>query len=192
MATYDAVTLDEVKIALGIEGTAEDASLARLISAVTLEVERQLGTQFVQRTITESHWGGEKRLYLNRTPIASVTSMTDARAVVFSSSNYVIRQQRWLEAFGHFDRAYNSAGQETDWTVVYTAGWFASTSAVSPDVKGELIRAISSMREAPNAGVNSIGVGDLSISYASSTTGAVTPSIESAAVALHAYRGVVL
>lgn len=193
MASYDAVTLEELKNALGVDGTDEDSSLARLITATTLEIEAALKTQFVQRSVIEYHEGGGKRIYPQRTPITQVTSIIDPGSRTVPSTQYVIRQQRFLEHWGHFDVAFTSAGQPTDWTVTFTAGWFASTAVVAPSVKAEIIRAIAAMREAPAAGISSVGVGDLSISYASPTAGgAVHPAIETAVNALHAYRGALL
>lgn len=196
MATYDAVTMDEAKVALGLEGTSEDENLARLITGITLELERRLRTQFIQRAVTEYHEGGSKRIYLQRTPIVSVTSITDPAANTVAATDYVIRQQRWLEHYGCFDHAFTTSGQKTDWIIVYNAGWFASTAAVTKDVKTEVLRAIGSMREAPAAGVQSVTVGDLSISYGSNTGGTTTfestPSVDAAVAALHAYAGVLL
>jgi hypothetical protein len=195
MATLDAVTLPEVKTALGIDGTAEDAALARLITATTLEVERALRTQFVQRSVVEYHPGECRRFYVQVVPIASVTSVVDPAGTTCPSTQYVVRQKRYIEHWGHFFNAFTSAGQVADWTVTYTAGWFASTAAVTADVKAEIIRAIAAAREAPNAGVSSVGVGDLSISYAAgqaATGGSMPAHVEAAAAALVAYRGVLL
>jgi hypothetical protein len=191
MATYDAVTLIELKTALSIDGTAEDVSLARLISATTLEVERLLGTQFVIREVVEEHEGGERRIYPQVLPIVAVSSVVDPAGNAVPSDQYVVRRKRWLEHWGHFPLAFNSAGQQTDYTVTYTAGHFSSTSAVAPDVKDEIIRALGTLREAPAAGVNSVGVGDLSISYAAAPETS-SPAIAGAAAALHRYRGVLL
>lgn len=194
MATYDAVTMDEARDSLGISGFAEDEALQRLVSALTLEIERRLGTQFVQRSLVEYHEGGGKHIYLGRAPIVSVASIVDPAGNVVAADQFVIRQQRWLEHWGRFYNAYTSAGQPTDWTVTYTAGWFATTAAVSPDVKAEILRAVAGMREAPAAGVASVGVGDLSISYSGRYSGEVptTPVVDGAVAALHAFRGVLL
>lgn len=194
MATYDAVTLDEVKVSLALEGTAEDEMLARLISGVTLEVERRLGTQFIQRSLVEYHEGGSKRIYPQRAPIITVTSLVDPAGNVIPATDYVIRQQRWLEHFGHFNPAQTTAGQVTDWTVTYTAGWFASTSVVAADVKHEMLRALGALRESPAAGVSSVSVGDLSINYGqlAGSTVPTNPAMDECIASLYAYRGVLL
>lgn len=192
MATYDAVTLTEAKDFLALEGTAEDETIVRLITGTTLEVERKLATQFVQRSVVEYHEGGGKRIYLQRIPIVSVASIVDPAGNTVLATDYVVRQQRWLEHFGHFNSAQTTAGQITDWTVTYTCGWFASTAAVAADVKQEVLRAIAALRESPAAGVSSVGVGDLSISYGGAGSGPTSPAIEEAAANLYAYRGVLL
>jgi hypothetical protein len=191
MATYDAITLEEAKGGLSLDGTAEDENIARLISGVTLELERRLGTQFVQRSLVERHEGGCKRIYPTRTPIISVTSIVDPAANTVPSTDYVIRQQRWLEHFGMFNHAFATSGQRTDWTITYTAGWFASASVITPDIKAEFIRALQGLRETPAAGVASVHVGDLSIAYAGAAV-PNSPAMDAAVVALYAYRGVLL
>ena len=97
-----------------------------------------------------------------------------------------------FEHFWTFPRAYTSAGQETDWTITYVPGWFASTGVVSPDVKAEVIRAVSALREQPAPGVSSVSVGDLSVAYGGAPDAQMSPAIDAATMALYAYRGVLL
>lgn len=194
MAALDAVTLPEVKGALGIDGTAEDEMLVRLITATTLEIERRLRTQFVQRAVVEYREGGSKRIYPGVIPIVSITSIADPAGNTVGPTLYVIRQQRWLEAYGHFNQAFAVGGQMTDWTITYVAGWFANTTGVAADVKAEVIRAIGGLREAPAAGVSSVGVGDLSVSYSApvGVDGEAAPAVAAAVASLTAYQGVLL
>jgi hypothetical protein len=202
MATLDAVTLPEVKAALSIDGTDEDLALARLITAVTLGLEKRLRTQFVQRSVVEYREGHAKRIYLQTCPIASVTSIVDPAGNTVPSTDYIVRQKRWLEHYGCFPYAFTTSGQTTDWTITYTAGWFASTALVSSDVKTEVITAVAAVREQPSANVSSVKVGDLSVSYVESGASSSNkpgggsdrqqPIYDAAAVALHAYYGVLL
>lgn len=164
--TTDVVKIDKVKAVLQIDGTAEDERLAHLISAVSLELEKRLGTAFVQRSFTEQHEGGRKRVYLDQLPIVTVASMTDAASNTLTlDTEYTIRQGRYIEAIGYFPHAVNSQGQRGDWTITYTAGWFASTAAVAPDVRAEAMRVIAALREAPAPTAQSVRVGDLAVTY---------------------------
>lgn len=165
-ATTDLVTLDKAKAVLQIDGTSEDARLAHLISAVSLELEKRLGTAFVQRSFTDYKEGGRKRIYLDRLPIVTVASMTDpASNTKTLNTDYLIRQQRYLEGIGYFAHAVNDQGQRADWTIVYTAGWFTDTASVAFDVRAECLRVIGALREAPAPNAQSVRVGDLAVTY---------------------------
>lgn len=204
MAAYDAITLAEAKEALRIEGTNGDEHLQRLITGLTLELERRLGTQFVQRAVVEYRPGNCRTIYPNVTPVVSVTTIVDTQStpVTVSSKDYTIRQRRWLE--GYFPTAYDVNGRVSDWTITYVAGWFASTSLVAQDVKEQMVRILNAVRTSPDTATSteetsaeSVKVGDLSISYgapsssssSSSSGGFPATMLDGAAEALFAYRG---
>lgn len=219
MAAYDAISLPEVKEALRIEGTDGDKHLQTLVTGLTLELERLLGTQFVQRSVVEYHPGGQRRMYLSRAPITAVASIVDTQSptpATVAATDYTIRQRRWLErAGGTFPTAYDANGNASEWTVTYTAGWFATTAVVSADVKEQIVRVLNSVRTSPETAIrsssssapdmtaaSSVKVGDLAITYASGSTSASQFSsyqgagglpaaiLAGAAEALFAYRGV--
>jgi hypothetical protein len=165
-AITDVVKIDLAKAVLQIDGTSEDSRLAHLISAVSLELEKRLGTAFVQREFTEKKAGGVKRIYLDHLPIVSITSVTDpAGNTLTVDTQFVVRQDRYLEALGYFSQAVNSQGQRTDWTIVYQAGWFADTASVAHDVRAEALRVIGALREAPAPNAQSVRVDDLAVTY---------------------------
>jgi hypothetical protein len=165
-ATTDVIKIDLVKAVLQIDGTSEDARLAHLISAVSLELEKRLGTAFVQRSFTEKKAGGGKRIYLDRPPIVTIASMADpAGNTLTADTEFVVRQDRYLEAIGYFTHGVNDEGQRTDWTIQYTAGWFADTASVAHDVRAEALRVIGALREAPAPTAQSVRVGDLAVTY---------------------------
>ncbi len=199
MPTLDAMTLHEAKLALGIGGTSEDAQLARLITSVTQEAERRLGTQFVQRTVVELHEGGVRRIYPQVTPVVSVTSIVDQAANTVPATDYAVRQKKWLQHIGHFPIAYDANSIPTEWAVTYIAGWFATTEAVAADAKTELLRALATLRSVASQDpslVSAVSVGDLSVSYRTPESvegvAASNPVLDGAISALHAYRGVYL
>jgi hypothetical protein len=165
-ATTDVVKIDKAKAVLNIDGTSEDARLAHLISAVSLELETRIGTIFIQRSFVEKKEGGRKRIYLDRLPIVSITSMTDpAGNTLTVEVDFLVRGDRYIEGIGYFPHAVNDQGQRTDWSITYTAGWFASTSAVAFDVQAEALRVIGALREAPAPNAQSVRVGDLAVTY---------------------------
>jgi hypothetical protein len=167
MATAtDVVKIDLAKAVLQIDGTSEDARLAHLISAVSLELEKRLGTAFVRREFTDKKQGMVKRIYLDYLPVVSITSVQDpAGNTLTEDTEFVVQQDRYLEALGYFSHAVNSQGQRTDWTIVYEAGWFADTAAVAHDVRAEALRVIGALREAPSPTAQSVRVGDLAVTY---------------------------
>lgn len=165
-ATTDVVKIDNAKAILNIDGTDEDARLAHLISSVSLELETRLGAVFIQRSFTEKKEGGRKRIYLDRLPIVSVASMTDpAGNTLTVDTDFLVRQDRYIEGIGYFPHAVNDQGQRADWSIVYTAGWFASTAVVTFDVRAEALRVIGALREAPAPNAQSVRVGDLAVTY---------------------------
>jgi hypothetical protein len=190
MATTDVVTLDKAKTVLNIDGTSEDGRLAHLISAVSLELEKRLGTAFIQRSFVEQKEGGRKRIYLDRLPIVTVASMTDpASNTKTLDTDYVIRQGRYLEGIGYFAHAVNDQGQRTDWTITYTAGWFADTASVAFDVRAEALRVIGALREAPAPNAQSVRVGDLAVSYRTLDTAKGQTLLDESVNVLASYAG---
>jgi hypothetical protein len=61
-----------------IETDLTDAALQRLIAAADQEIVETLGEHNPTGTVTETHVGGDKGLFLNR-PAASITSITEYR-----------------------------------------------------------------------------------------------------------------
>jgi len=132
--------------------------LSVLNNAAALKLEDMCGgTAFVQRSFTEDHSGGMlgrrgglKRLYLNRTPIVSVASITDDDSNTVAATDYTVvgtLGNSYLE----FDGVMSAPVGR--WTVVYTAGVFADTESVTWDVKVAALALIRQLRD--NKGVTS-------------------------------------
>ena len=68
-------TLANVKQALAVTGTADDALLGQLQAAADSFIETFCGRTFAGGTFTEYHPGGAKVLFLTSYPVASVTSV---------------------------------------------------------------------------------------------------------------------
>jgi hypothetical protein len=132
--------------------------LAFINNAAALKLEDMCGgTAFVQRSFTEDHsgglvgrLGGLKRLYLNRTPIVSVTSITDDDSNTVAATDYTIvgtLGNSYLEFDGVMPAPVGR------WTVIYTAGVFATTAAITWDVKVAALALVRQLRD--NKGVTS-------------------------------------
>lgn len=152
-----------------------DMQLAEeLIDAATLGIERALGNvAFVARTITaERHDGGRghvggrdrggaKRLYLHWTPIASVSAIADDQTPTASTvpaTDYEIEPE-YLEHHTTWPVPFYR------WKVTYSAGHFASVTAVTEDVRLACHRLVAHMLIGPQGPVSSEAKGDASVTY---------------------------
>jgi uncharacterized phiE125 gp8 family phage protein len=160
--------LGEVKAFLGVTTSADDALIEALTDAASDRIEQLCQTAFIIRSFVEYHEGARKRLFLQRYPITEVTSIADPAGNTIPATDYIIKKDRGiLEHFGHFWVAQTTGGQPTQWTVTYKAGRFADTSVVTEDLKLACKQLVAKPYDQKVAGVSSVGVGDLSISYAS-------------------------
>jgi hypothetical protein len=84
-------TLARLKTALGISGSSYDDYLSRLINAVSQYIENQVGRKLYYQTVTEEEIRGEgqKRMYVEVTPLILITSITYDDADI-ATANYEI------------------------------------------------------------------------------------------------------
>lgn len=88
-ASVDLVTTAEVKTFLGLTGSTHDTLIGVLIDLVSEFIEDFCQTHFSDATITEKIDGGGEWLITTRSPIISITSITDTTdSSVTSSSDY--------------------------------------------------------------------------------------------------------
>lgn len=109
------------------------------------------GTAFVKRSFTGDHSGGlvgrrggKKRLYLYRTPIVSVTSITDDDSNTIASTDYTIigtLGNSYLEFDGVMPAPVGR------WTIVYTAGIWTDTASVASEIKIAALNLVRRMRD---------------------------------------------
>lgn len=132
MAATDVVTLAEAKLQLNMTDTASDAELAVFISAASEAIEDYVGA-VVQRPVTETFDGGLEQVLLSKTPVASVTSVTDNGTVLASSAYRVSTAGVLSRVAGRFRLRFWDGVQSL--TVVYVAGKVADTASVPQRVK---------------------------------------------------------
>src|SRR5438874_9915645 len=93
-------TLANVKTALLVSGTGDDAVLTRLMDVAESFIEQHTGRSFAGGTFTETHPAGGPMLFLRNFPVASVTSLKVDGDRAFGSSterdaaSYVIHADR--------------------------------------------------------------------------------------------------
>jgi len=68
-------TLDNVKIALQLSGTADDDLLTWAMAAAESYIARHCGRAFAGGTFTETHAAGRALLFLRNFPVAAVTTL---------------------------------------------------------------------------------------------------------------------
>ena len=141
-----------------ISGTGMDALLERLINASSLKIKDALqGHLYIQETATEDYTGsnkpgklgGARRLWLKKSPIVSVTSITDDDGTTIASSDYTIVAQE-----GYLEHDWYWPAPTYRWTIVYTAG--EATSATGVPEKAKLactleVAALMQARKKPGA-----------------------------------------
>lgn len=160
--TLDLLTLTEAKQAIGttVAATDLDTTIAAYVTACSRLLDANCGP-LVNRTYTaEAHNGGDYTIRLNYPPAATVTTVTEYQGTTAvtvtqqtpgtlpnegyvhdTASGYLYRTQ------GGIDARWYQGRQNI--TVTYTAGRFASTSAVDPRVKqaaGMLLRHLWAMQ----------------------------------------------
>lgn len=156
-AAYALLTDTELS-AYGLDTSGNKPSAEKYNNAAALKLEDMCGgTAFVRRSFTEdisggllARRGGSKRVYLSRTPIVSISSITDDDSNTISSDDYTV-----VGTLGNSYLEFDGVMQAPvgRWTVVYTAGVFADTDSVTDDVKLAALTLIRRMQE--NKGVTS-------------------------------------
>lgn len=146
--TLDLLTLAEGKAAIGTAVAATDlnTSVASYITTVSRTLDQHCGP-LVQRTITnEAHDGGSLTIRLAYPPPATVTSLTEYQGVTAVACTQETAGTQPANAFivdpasGYLYR--RTSGSDSRWAVgrrnivvTYSAGRFANTSSVDPQVK---------------------------------------------------------
>lgn len=93
-------TLANVKVHLGVSGSADDTLLGELMDAADAYVEEYCGRSFVGGSFTEDHPGGADTLFLKNYPVASVTAVKVdpgrqfAAGTTLDPSAYVVHADR--------------------------------------------------------------------------------------------------
>lgn len=180
MATLDVVTLAESKLALNIAAsdTAHDTELASYITAVSLALDDLCGP-IVQRTVTgELHDGGGHSVMPRRTPVVSVSSVTEyqnttAQVLSAESNSAKSTNDYLLENDGVHRVVVRRRGSNSDSlftagrrnvSLTYVAGRFADTSSVSAKFKqGAAIMLAQLWRSEQGAGTQTFGATELGV-----------------------------
>jgi hypothetical protein len=181
MADTDLVTLDNLKVILGISGTARDTQLSMLISAASKLIERRCVTYFVKRAgIVEKRAGsanwnvkvltypvqqGVKNLYLDGRPINGVTSIVDPKGNTVEAIDYsIIARKGILRHAGYWPVAVDANNLPSEWTITYDAGLFDSTATVEEGLSLACVRLVQDMVQR-GPGVGSKSANGVSVSY---------------------------
>lgn len=160
--TYRLTTLEQFKQYAKTGSNADDSLIATLIDAATEQIEAYCRNALVQRSFTEYFVGtGQTRIFLSKYPIQSVTSITDADSNTVAATNYFIRaSEGYLEHIG----GYWPKPVE-QWTIVYTAGRYATTAAVAHNARVACEALVAEFLNAPRSPILSQSGGAKSVSY---------------------------
>ncbi|MBY0458649.1 MAG: phage head-tail connector protein [Gemmataceae bacterium] len=142
-------TLDNVKLALPVTGTADDALLTRLMQSAGGYIASYANRDFVGGTFTELHPGGSPLLFLRNFPVAVVTSLKVDPLRQFEADTlrpadgYVLFPDRGVIASltGPF---LGSGGRGDDRPATVQVVYSTPTGAVPPAVKEAFTQLVAS------------------------------------------------
>lgn len=144
------VTLDELKTYLRITGTEEDQRLEQIRSAAESEVKRYCRRQFEYGNYTEETDAAGGVIWLNETPIESVTSVT-----IEEGEALTVRKVYALSGLVVLEQSYTGMVE-----VTYTGG----LSTIPDDLKLAVLR-LAEFFYSKTAGVSAENVGELRATY---------------------------
>ena len=203
VGTYSLITLAELQNFSGIPASptaAQTATLEALIDGTSDAFEKYIQNGLINRAYTEDysweelsrHWTsqGPHRIELRRYPIVSVTSITDQASTpntIAATEYWLDKPHGWLVRNGVWQRPVDANGWETYWTIVYTAGRFASTATVDTGIKLAMKMQVAHAFANPNS-IKKHEVDDLQIEYHALTAeAAVLPLLPSVRALLSTY-----
>jgi hypothetical protein len=167
MATTDLISLTEAKTELGITVSDHDTRLSALITNTSSRILAHLQNSVVIQARTERHYGGKKRIYLQRYPVTSGPTISDEAGNTVESTDYLmLAEQGMLQHVGFWPTAQDADGKVSRWVIVYGAGLAVNTAAVPADLKEACLLWVSRRFSRPDQSVTSKRVGDLALGYA--------------------------
>jgi uncharacterized phiE125 gp8 family phage protein len=134
-------TLANVKSALSVSSSTDDAILTQLMDAADSFVEQHTGRSFEGGAFTETHPGGSNKLFLQNYPIASVTSLRVDPDRAFGAeteldpTTYVVHADRGVieSLAGPFLQPYRKGSD--DWPESVKVVYSTATGSVPSAIK---------------------------------------------------------
>lgn len=143
--TMDPVSLSDVKAHLNVSHNDDDSLLTSYLKAATNFVEQRTNRCFVHqtrvckmRTFADTRYVHGRRIYLPRSPLSSVTSISyiasDGTTTTLPSSDYIVSTG---DKPGRISEAYNATWPDTrvyddNVTITYVVGHSSSSTGVPP------------------------------------------------------------
>ena len=180
LVAYALVTLNEVKEALQISGSDDDARLSGYINRATDMIETYCGHRFLRATYTDEVYSGNNgyRLPLRNWPVVSISSISNRTGdfnnpswTTVDSGNYTLVTE------GGKDRGlvYSAIGWPSssgNFKITYIAG-YATTADIPGDIKEACIELVSFLyaRAKATPGMKSETLGRYSYTLETPTSG---------------------
>lgn len=147
------VTLSEAKLHLRVDHTADDSLITALIVAAREQAEAFTSRAFIEQTITLKFDAFPEYFRLPRPPLVSVTSIAylDSAGASQTISNTLYRVDAQSEP-GRVTVAYGQSWPATHdvtgaVTVVYKAGYSATSASVPASIKHAILMMVESLYE---------------------------------------------
>lgn len=130
------VTWAQAKVQLRLDDDAQQPYVESLIDAATDYAEEELSATLMQRERTATFYQAGSLVTLNRGPLVSVTSATDAKGTVAYS----------MAGVGSFDRLMFTRAFTPPLTVVYQAG-YASADQIPASIRQAILTHVATLYE---------------------------------------------
>lgn len=143
----DLTTIEAVKDVLGITDTDTDEFFTTLITRASKAAVQFCRREFAKEQVKETiHGTGTARLWLERMPLVSITSVTyegtavdaDEYAIERHGKGTVLRENKWTL------NTYGDDIPKPDWEITYWAGW-ALPSQLDRDLPEDIEQACIEM-----------------------------------------------
>lgn len=163
------VSLAEAKAALRLDGTADDSLVGGLITAARESAENYTGRAFVTQTwrmvLPSFPCGTDRRIYLPKPPVQSVTSVTyvdsDGVTQALSPASYTFVDDGHcpyiVEAYG--ETWPSARAQDDAVTVTFVAGYSAVPEAIKTAITRQLQQNFDDLRPEDHAALDSLVCG---------------------------------
>jgi hypothetical protein len=147
------VSVDEVVSQMGAESTItsdDREELRSMCAAATSAVQNDLHRVLIRTVVTETHDGGCSAIFLRKTPVSSITSVTETGTALATTGQYVVNGRLGILYRGSQQAPYRFDGGLQNIEVTYVAEPEELPEFVRKVVKNTVIKMWQASRQQPH------------------------------------------